>query len=164
MNSALDTRRTIEALRSGVPSDAAVRSLGTTQQAIKERFLASLNGVQGEPLVVEANFGDGKSHLLHSLRVLAEAEGFVTSTVVVGPDAPIGNAQVILKSIVEGARAPGRTGKALAELSATSNRTAIADLRIWARDSEISDRFRALLRIYEATQDDELRADILNDF
>jgi hypothetical protein len=162
----LDVRRTIEALRSGVPSDAAVRSLGTTQHEIETGFANALRDKEARrgaaPLVIDANFGDGKSHLLQCLRVKAESEGFATSAVVVGPDAPIGNAQVVLKVISEQARLPGRTGKALHELAGVA-REPIADLNLWVRDAPIADRFRALLRIYQVTQDEELRVQILED-
>ncbi len=163
----LDSVRTIEALRSGVPSDAAIRELTSTQPEIEKTFVEALEdlskGVGSTPLMVEANFGDGKSHLLHHLRVKAEELGFVTSSIVISPDTPLGNAQVTLKAIAEEARAPGRTGKALIELAASAPRQASSDLRIWAKDASIDDRFRALLRVYEATQDDELRVLILND-
>jgi hypothetical protein len=163
-------RNAIEALRAGVPSRHAVSQLGTTQHEINDRFLAALElvgaGEPAQPLVISANFGAGKSHLLEYFQAIAEREHFVTSYTVVGPEMPLGNGHVVLKAIAEAARAPGRTGKALRETAADlhTNSPAFANLRLWARDADIRDRFRALLHLYEEFRaDEELRTQILED-
>jgi hypothetical protein len=167
----VSARSAIEALRSGVPSRHAVAQLGTTQQKVRERFEAALEAVEegrsAAPLVVSANFGAGKSHLLEYLQTLAERERFVTSYVVVSPEMPLGNAHVVLKTLAETARAPGRTGEALRALTTDFNASSkqFADLRLWARDADIDDRFRALLHLYEEYRvDNEFRTQILGDF
>ena len=164
-------RNAIEALRAGVPSRHAVSQLGTTQHEIKDRFLAALEaagaGEAVQPLVISANFGAGKSHLLEYFQAIAEREHFVTSYTVVSPEMPLGNGHAVLKAIAEAARAPGRTGKALRETAADlqTNSSAFAALRLWARDADIRDRFRALLHLYEDFRaDEELRTQILEDF
>src|SRR5580658_7035051 len=92
-------RSAIEALRSGVPSRHAVEQLGTTQRQVKEPFEARLGALEEgkgvEPLVIAAQFGEGKSHLLNYLKVLATNRGFVTSFVVVSPEMPFGNPHVV---------------------------------------------------------------------
>lgn len=166
----VNARNAIEALRAGVPSRHAVSQLGTTQHAIKDRFLAALEsagaGIATQPLVISANFGGGKSHLLEYFQALAEREHFVTSYVVISPEMPLGNGHVVLKAIAEAARAPGRTGKALRELTTElhSSSDAFTKLRLWAKDADIHDRFRALLHLYEEFRaDEELRTQILED-
>jgi len=168
----VEARSAIESLRSGVPSRHAVAQLGTTQSDIKERFVEALHalksGEAARPLVVSANFGGGKSHLLNYLRTLAERERFVTSYVVVSPEMPLGNAHLVLKAIAENAKAPDRVGKALRALTSDqrTDTAAFADLRLWARgETTLDDRFRALLHLYEASVgDDEFRLRILDDF
>ena len=114
-------RNAIEALRAGVPSRHAVSQLGTTQHAIKDCFHAALESVgageSAQPLVISADFGDGKSHLLEYFQAIAEREHFVTSYTVVSPEMPLGSGHVVLKAIAEAARAPGRTGKAIREIA-----------------------------------------------
>jgi hypothetical protein len=172
MNADVVTARSaIESLRSGVPSRHAAARLGTTQREIREQFEDALDAVgQGRgatPLLVSANFGAGKSHLLNYLQSLAERDGFVTAYVVISPEMPLGNGHLVLKTIAETAHAPGRAGKALPTL--------IADLPVpsveyqmlcdWGRASGIADRFNALLAIYrEFWAEGELRAQVLNDF
>jgi hypothetical protein len=164
-------RSAIESLRSGVPSRHAVAQLGTTQHEIKDRFDVSLaevaQGRAAEPLVIAANFGAGKSHLLEYLQSAAEGQGFVTSFVVISPEMPLGNAHVVLKAVAEEARAPGRIGKALPALAGDPSAAPsdLGPLRYWAGDAGIDERFHALLLIYEHFRaDEELRAQILGDF
>lgn len=173
MNSeAVEARSAIESLRSGVPNRHAVAQLGTTQRDVQQRFEEALDSIAAggaaAPLVMEANFGAGKTHLLEYLQSLAEQRKFVTSYVVVSPEMPLGNAHVVLKAIAESARAPDRhNDKALRALTTDLRVESphFAELRLWARDSGIHDRFRALLHIYEEFKlDKELRVQILNDF
>jgi len=169
MTTDIQSAKALESLRSGVPGEAAVQTLGTTQHVISKKFGDAIDAVSSDqgatPLVISAGFGEGKSHLFKHLRAEAERLGYVTSMVTVSPEMPLGNAHVVLKAIAENATAPGRTGKAVMELAKASNvpRSAIADLRKWAREAEISDRFKAQFHIYDQTKDEELQVDILGD-
>lgn len=167
----LEARKAVEALRSGVPSRAAVQVLGTTQTEILEKFDAALKqmlgGERADPIVISGSFGTGKSHLLNCLQARAQEERCVTSYLVVSPEAPLGNPHVVLKQIAESAKAPGRTGKALRELmsSFSVNSPSYADVRRWSRGAPINDRFRALLHLYEAFHaDPQFQVQILNDY
>jgi hypothetical protein len=167
-----EQRSAIESLRSGVPSLHATARLGTTQDELKERFEAELSnlseGKKVSPIVISANFGGGKSHLLHYFQTVAERNNFVTSYLVVSPEMPLGSPHVVLKALAENAIAPGRTGRALKELMAdfrAGSAPEYADLRLWGRDSGIRDRFNALLLLYEEIRgDEELLDQILQDF
>ncbi len=172
MNQSNLSRAAIEGLRSGVPSRHAVAQLGTTQTAIREAFELAMTAVEqgesGRALVVRANFGFGKTHLLEYLQSVADARNFVTSYVVAGPEMPLGSGHVVLKSLAENARAPQRTGKALRALASElrPHSPQFAELRSWADDLEgLSDRFRAMLHLYEEfTSDPEFLVGILGDF
>ena len=170
MSDKLQARRTIEALRAGVPSRAAALELGTTQSGIEHGFLNALELVGGgqgaAPMVISADFGQGKSHLLRYLQATAERQGFVTSFVVISPETPLGNSHGLLKAIAEQAEAPGMTGKAVMELASPGSkapRNAASELIRWARDASIPDRFKAILRVYDSTVDEELRMQLLGD-
>ena len=169
----MSSRREAPSNRSGraFPSRHAAARLGTTQREIRERFEDALDAVgQGRgasPLLVSANFGAGKSHLLSYLQSLAERDGFVTSYVVISPEMPLGSGHFVLKTLSEAAHAPGRAGKALPTLMAELAVPSIEYQMLcdWARGSGIADRFNALLTIYrEFRTEGELRAQILNDF
>ena len=168
---AVTARSAIESLRSGVPSRHAAGRLGTTQREIQQQFEDALSaagqGLGAKPLVISANFGAGKSHLLGYLQSLAERENFVTSYVVISPEMPLGSGNLVLKAITETSHAPDHTGKALQTLMKDLPTASVEyqQLRDWARGANIADRFNALLTIYrEFRAEDELRAQILNDF
>jgi len=169
--SAVNSMRAVEALRSGVPSQQAVVQLGTTQTEVLQTFRDRLTAVRADepvtPLVIAANFGAGKSHLLKYLQSVAESDGFVTSFIVISPETPLGNSHVVLKAISESARAPGRVGKALRALSVDYRVDSIEfqELSEWVSRNELPDRFLALLRLYEQFRaDEEFRFQILSDF
>ncbi len=164
-------RSAIESLRNGVPSRHAVAQLGTTQHALRDRFTAALDAVAAgrgaSPVTIAANFGAGKSHLLACLRLAAEQAGFVTATVVVSPESPLGNPRSVLKAVVEDAHAPHHLGNALRSLLAESGLTAsqCAQLRQWVRGTGRDDRFAALTQLYEDYRaDDDFREQILADW
>ncbi|NLI00785.1 MAG: DUF2791 family P-loop domain-containing protein [Chthonomonadales bacterium] len=158
---ALEARRAIEALRSGVPSRAVVEQLGTTHTAVEDAFRTALEqvkaGESAEPVGCVAPFGQGKTHLIIHLRALAEREGFATSHVVVSPETPLGNPVAVLSEICRNASVEGRVGDALSELhpSARTNTREWAELRLWAREAGITQRFQALMYLFE-----ELTADV----
>lgn len=164
-------RSAIESLRSGVPSRDAVEQLGTTQHDVRERFLELLDSVAGgrgsAPMILSATFGAGKTHLLEYLQSLAERDNFVTSYVVISPEMPLGNGQLVVKALCDAARAPGQAGKAVRALAAglRTDSEPYRALQSWARDATLDDRFRALLHLYEAFRaDEEFRSQILSDF
>ncbi|MGO8672111.1 MAG: BREX system ATP-binding domain-containing protein [Capsulimonadaceae bacterium] len=164
-------RSAVESLRSGVPSRTAASQLGTTQHDVQDRFVEAMDSIAGgggaSPIVVSATFGAGKTHLLDYLQSLAEREGFVTSYAVVSPEMPLGNAQMVVKAISESAHAPGQADKALRALASELivDSDSYRDLNDWAEHARVDDRFRALLRLYEAFRaDEEFRVEVLNDF
>ncbi|MCW5941649.1 MAG: DUF2791 family P-loop domain-containing protein [Fimbriimonadaceae bacterium] len=163
----IEARRVIEALRTGVPSRAAVKSLGAGSAALERAFVRALEAKSettgAEPILFQGPFGMGKSHLLLHWRSLAEERGFATSQVVIGPETPLGNPNAVQRAVAESARAPGTTGKAVKELAAVAPPGAAEALRAGAAKAGLGDRFLALLRVYETTQDEELRNDVLND-
>jgi hypothetical protein len=164
-------RSAVEALRSGVPSPLAVRQLGTTQDHIRDLFDERMDAVEDGraigPLVISADFGAGKSHLLNYLRARAADRGFVTTLAVVSPEMPLGNAHVVLKAIAEGAAAPGRAGEAATALASElrTGSEGFAELRRWSRNAGIDERFTALLHLFEELRaDEEFRSRIIGDF
>jgi hypothetical protein len=165
-------RLAIESLRSGVPSRHAVSELGTTQDAVQERFMGDLEALKGgqavSPLVVAANFGAGKTHLLEYLQMIAERHNFVTSYLVVSPEMPLGRAHVVLQAIARSAVAPNKPNEKA--LRALTQRLKHEDevfrrLEDWVKDAGLHDRFCALLYLYTSFRhDEEFRVQVLQDF
>ena len=167
----LQARRAIEGLRAGVPSRAAVRSLETTQNKIRDQFRLAMDAVRHgqatQPLMIAASFGDGKSHLLQYLDHLAGEAGFVTCLLVVSPEMLLGDPQIVLNELAESAIAPGCNGKALRAMTEdlNSDRHVFGDVRQWAEAAGLEPRFLALLLLLEEFQaDKDLCQQILDDF
>lgn len=78
--------RIIEQLRYGVPPPNHVREFTVGREEQLEKLRRSLNsptGDKGSALLVEANYGAGKSHLLQVIRETALDAGYAVSLVVV---------------------------------------------------------------------------------
>ena len=79
--------RAMEALRAGVPSRDVVRFFPPAQADIASRWekaLAGASGLQGgNGLLLEGDFGTGKTHWLEQMENLALEANFVCSTVVI---------------------------------------------------------------------------------
>lgn len=158
-------RRAIEALRSGVPNRDAVVALGCAQPQIEERFRQQLeyakqsltDGSKSGGILVEGDFGTGKSHLLEYLMHLALRENFVCSKIVISKETPFYDPVKMYRAAIETAVVPGKRGDALTEISTTLdfNSQAYADLYLKInRGSELNSRFAATLFLYERMPSD----------
>lgn len=172
MTATLDERRALEALRSGVPSAAAIRTVGCEQPSIEARFRAGLGAIaersllsrQEAGLVVRGDFGSGKSHLLGYLAQLALEEGFVCSKVVISKETPLNDAGKVFRAAMEAAELPGVRGVALEEvdtqLQQRKDGAGYAGLYEWAveENSGLWPGFPASLKIWENPPDDVERS------
>src|SRR3954447_7647821 len=118
-------RRSIEALRAGVPNRDAVLALGSGQPRIEGRFQELLEraaddiakNTQTPGLLVAGDFGTGKSHLLEALEQHALRENFVVSKIVVSKETPLHDPDKLYRAAIEAAVVPGRRGSALTEVA-----------------------------------------------
>jgi bacteriophage exclusion system BrxC/D-like protein len=164
----LASRRSIESLRAGVPNRAAVRHLGTDQQAIESRFLDSLGQIAAERasgrqlpgLMVEGEFGTGKSHLLEWLQHISLDAGFACSKVVISKETPLGDPHKMFRAAIESLTLPDRIGglPEVAERLRVGSQ-AYADLYALIQDPQhaFDPLFQASLLLYDRlNQDAEL--------
>ena len=121
-------RRAVEALRSGVPSRAAVAALGAAQTDIEDRFATLLDQVRSGKLavprpgglIVGGGFGAGKSHLLEHLPHLALQSDFVVSRVVISKETPLHDPVKVFRAAAESASRRRRTFSGLKRPLATT--------------------------------------------
>lgn len=161
----LADRRSIEALRAGVPNGSAVRELGTDQKAIEAKFLDSLSQVAAERaagrqlqgFMVQGEFGTGKSHLLQWLQHVSLEAGFACSKVVIGKETPLADLHKLYRAASESLMLPDRLGglpEVVERLRLDSN--AFTDLYGLVRDpdSRFDPLFQATLLLYEKLHHD----------
>ncbi|MHB2016637.1 MAG: BREX system ATP-binding domain-containing protein [Candidatus Xenobia bacterium] len=154
----LAARRAVEALRSGVPSAAAVQALGTGQEILERQYRSLLDrladdGVAGR-LVLRGPFGTGKSHLLTLFEHLALAEGFAVSRVVISKETPLNSPPRVLRSAVENLRVPNTVGRGLEEVGVLllqhMGSKAIDELsRYLIHGRDLDSRFAATWQIFQ---------------
>jgi hypothetical protein len=167
------SRRTIEALRAGVPNSDAVRQLGCHHSEIEERFGTLLQqtesgyaaGVQPEGILVGGDFGSGKSHLLEYLAHVARERRFVVSKVVVSKETSLADPVRMFRSAVGEAKAPDRLGSGMQNIaeSLVFSAPAYAEFFRWTGDraANLTEHLAASLYLFEYGRDAELRQQII---
>ena len=166
----MTSRRTVEALRAGVPSGDAVAQLGCDHPQIEERFMESLSraersyddGTQPPGILVGGDFGSGKSHLLQYLAHVASRERFVSSKIVISKETSLADPVRVFRAAVAEARVPARVGPGLANIAGRLefNRREYTEFFQWAGDpaSALVDQLAASLYLFEyGKSDTELR-------
>jgi len=172
----VDHLRAVEALRAGVPNRDVVRQLPPLQEEIEKRFQALLEATdagwmeekQVPGLLLEGDFGTGKSHWLEYFEHLALENNFICSRIVVNKERPLYDLAKVCRACVEAAVAPGKIGPVLSEitLSYRADRApGYRELFDWAhRNTELDPRFAATLALFERSADPELRRRIVDEW
>jgi hypothetical protein len=73
--------KAVESLRKGIPPDGHVRHFTVGRESEINQLVVRLRQSQTGALLLKANYGSGKSHLLRFLRETALSEGYAVSTV-----------------------------------------------------------------------------------
>ncbi|MHB9025112.1 MAG: BREX system ATP-binding domain-containing protein [Armatimonadota bacterium] len=169
----LDRRRALEALRAGVPNRDVVRLLPPEQPDLDARFHALLaetekgweDGKQAPGLLLEGDFGTGKSHWLEYFRHLAFESHFVVSTVVLNKETPLHDLTKIFRACVESAGIPGKVGPALEEIAhayEVDGHARFAELIEWLHATPgLDPRYAATLCLFARNPSEYLREKII---
>ncbi len=158
--SRVQARRALEALRSGVPSREAVAALGTGQSAIEDAFLAIVGrvGLPAAPrasaeatrgLLLGADFGAGKSHLLEHLAALAAGDNLVVSRVVISKETPLHDPGKVFRAAADTAAVSAGFADVITEsaMGLDPGGSAYAELLRWSTGADLDDRFAATLAL-----------------
>lgn len=160
MNTALQARRAMEALRAGVPSRDAVQALGFSHAGLLQVFEEKLDSLQQGMTSVEqpqgvllaAEFGAGKSHALEYLSCRALERRCAVSRVVISKETQLFDPLKVFRASVRTLRVPDRTGDAVEEIVFTrlgKDRERFDELCFWLREGKVNSRFNATIRLYE---------------
>jgi hypothetical protein len=161
----LARRRSIEALRAGVPNRASVRELGSDQKAIETKFLDSISqvaaeraaGKQLQGFMIQGEFGTGKSHLLEWLQHVSLEAGFACSKIVISKESPLGDMHKLFRAAAESLTLPDRIGglpELVERLRLDSNAFAGLFGLVRDPDSRFDPLFQATLLLYEKLHHD----------
>jgi hypothetical protein len=172
-NPSIYFKSAIEALRNGVPNKNAVSVLGCTQPEAEERFLSQLEATHASfgndstvpGLLVQGDFGSGKSHLLEYFEHLALERNFVCSKIVISRETPLYDPEKMFRAAIENGVVPDRTGQMIDEIAVKldPNSRDYAEMVMWANHDRngISKLFPATLMLHQRLSNDpELVHDI----
>ncbi|MEP6463110.1 MAG: BREX system ATP-binding domain-containing protein [Frankiaceae bacterium] len=156
----VSARRALEALRSGVPSREAVAALGTGQGVIEDTFLGLLGRVGLPPvnrasadasrgLLLGADFGAGKSHLLEHLAALAEGERMVVSRVVISKETPLHDPGKVFRAAVDTAAVAEEFADVVNEaaMGMDPGGAGYLELLRWTTGADLDERFAATVAL-----------------
>lgn len=159
----------VEGLRSGVP----YRDMAKTVGFGREKHLDTVRGMMQKlehgrvpefpAHVIRANYGEGKTHLLHSLWGLAEDMDWVVSYVSLSKETPLDRLDYLFPKLMENTYVPGSAQPGIEQVVA---RALDAQLLAEARALELSPRVMALLDSLVVQNEgyEELIADISGTF
>ncbi|MCX5991236.1 MAG: DUF2791 family P-loop domain-containing protein [Chloroflexi bacterium] len=164
----VQSRRAIEALRSGVPNRDAVHALGSSQPDIEAQFRKQLavvkdglqQGTAHAGTIIVDDFGSGKSHLLEHLQDIALGSNFVCSKVVISKETPLYDLAKLYRAAIDSAQVPDRVGAGLTAVVARIdfNTPPYAHFYQWVNrsDSKLSTQFAATVFILQHSSDPEV--------
>lgn len=173
MNGRVSARRAIEALRAGVPNRDAVGALGCSATEVVSVFDARLQELRGDAalrvqprgMLVAADFGGGKSHVLEYLSHKARQENFAVSKVVISKETQLFDPLKLYLAAVDSLVCENVVGDALREIAVTRLSTTspqFAELSLWLRDSGLDSRFAATAWLFErATASSEIQEELV---
>lgn len=161
-----EARRVIEGLRAGVPNRHVVTALGCLQPEVEGRFRRLLEATQQNitagpcprGMVIEGEFGSGKSHILEYLQNLALDANFICSRIVISKETPLYHPVRLYYSAIEAAVIPDKRGEVFSEIAGQCDVWAprYKNLVTWVNnpESQIDARFAATLLLYERMSSD----------
>ncbi|QFS49608.1 BREX system ATP-binding domain-containing protein [Nostoc sphaeroides] len=108
----VDARRLIESLRSGIPPEGHVRYFTVGRLSEITELTTRLQQGESGALLLKANYGSGKSHLLRFIRETALKEGFAVSTITLDAKSAVrfNRMDQILGAIWQGLEVPNQLG------------------------------------------------------
>jgi len=165
-----ESQRIIEALRSGVSSHEVGLYFSSSRPKIMREIQEALDHVISEGVsggrVITGKYGEGKTHLLNTVRAIAQTQNMVVSVVTVSKETPLSNASQLYSKIMQGTYLPGYLqpgiAPALAELSLTS--PSVPSLLEYSLTHLETNKLYYLLKSYLGTQDDEEKYLMGSDF
>jgi len=164
-----ESRRVIEALRSGVPSRTVGQYFSSARrdilQLLSKRLAdASENGVSGG-MVVTGKYGEGKTHLLNTVFNMAQAANMVVSFISVGKETPLDKPYLVYQRAVQNTYLPRRLQPGFLDaLSNITPHSPIAEeMTAYTAKGLTTDKLFYLFRSYLHADDPEEKHMLLSD-
>ncbi len=174
MNGDFEARHLIEALRSGVPSRRVGQYFSSARPETISRLNGSLERVretrESEGAVILGKYGEGKTHLLHTILDIAHENNMVVSFLSLSKETPLDKLHLVYPKLIAGTYLPGHRQPGIASIfeGMTANSPAATEMLVYSAKNLQSDKLYYLLRSYLGTEDSDekfmLLADMEGDF
>ena len=121
---AYDARQVVEGLRSGVPYREMAKNIVFGRERILTNVAKIMESAEQEKaqkspaFMVRANYGEGKTHFLHSVWGLAEDRNWVVSQVSLSRETPLDRMDYLYPKIMENTYIPGSHQPGIARIIA----------------------------------------------
>lgn len=168
-----ESRRIIEALRSGVPSKSVGQYFSEARpqimRQISEQLAAVCNGKSGG-MVITGKYGEGKTHLLNTVFTMAQDSNMVVSLLPLGKETPMDKLPILYQKIVANTYLPGRKQPGFINVleNMTAGSQVVSDLLLYCTRELETDKLYYLLKAYMETEDSDekflLKSDLEGDF
>ncbi|MBI2910592.1 MAG: DUF2791 family P-loop domain-containing protein, partial [Chloroflexi bacterium] len=158
----------IETLRSGVPCRHVAHLLSAGREVLVARILADAEGVAAKGATggcfIQADYGNGKTHLLAQLQNIAEEKGFVVSLVPLSKETPFNHARKVYRQLAASIQVPRAPLPGIADLlERIPERSRKADDLVGYAEEHLHRKLAALLECYFHDPDAEHRHLLLTD-
>ena len=169
-----EARHIIEALRSGIPSRAVGQYFSEARPRIMREISDRLDTVseQGKSsgMIISGKYGEGKTHLLHTVFNLAHSNTMVVSWLSLSKETPMDKLYLVYQKLIGNTYLPKRQQPGfMHELEKISSNSPVAnEMLLYAAKQLETDKLYYLFRSYLNTEDSDekflLQADLEGDF
>ncbi len=158
----------IETLRSGVPCRHVAALLSAGREALVARILADAEAVASQGAAggcfIQADYGNGKTHLLAQLQNVAEEKEFVVSLVPLSKETPLNDPRQVYRQLAASIQVPRTPLPGISDLlERIPEKSRKADDLVGYADEHLHGKLAALLECYFHDPDAEHRHLLLTD-
>lgn len=169
-----ESRRVIEALRSGIPSRAVGQYFSSARSKLIGDISRKLNDVsehnKTDGMIILGKYGEGKTHLLNTVFNMAQSNNMVVSFVSLSKETPFHNLSLVYPKIVHNTYLPKRLQPGFSHVmqDITPNSPIAAEMLAYTAKHLKTDKlfylFRAFLNTDNMDEKFLLLADLEGDF
>lgn len=170
----MESRRVIEALRSGVPSRAVGQYFSEARpqimKIISEKMERVLETGESDGMIISGKYGEGKTHLLNTVFNMAHSNNMVVSYLSLSKETPMDKLYLVYQKMIENTYLPQREQPGFMHIldEMTPNSPVASELLLYSAKELETDKLYYLLKAYLNTEDQEekflLQADLEGDF
>lgn len=171
--SQFESRKTIEALRSGIPSRSVGQYFTGTRQkmisSITERLEQTAEG-KSSGMIITGKYGEGKTHMLNTVFSMAHARNMVVSILPLSKESPFDKLHLIFPKLMDNTYLPMREQPGFMHELADRMQDSrfVSDLLLFCSSELKCNKLYYLIKTYRKESSEEellkLQADLSGDF